>query len=106
MDKITYEIFEIFDPQRPWGALTLGVLALIGAIFLAKLMRIWTRKLANRSGALIDPTAISFFGQLAQVICFLLAILIYAHLVPALKQLGETMLASAGLVSLVIGLAA
>jgi small conductance mechanosensitive channel len=106
MHAVVHEIIEIFDPGRPWGALTLGLLVLVAAILLAKLMRLWARRLTNRSQALIDPTVISFLGQLAQVICFLLAILIYAHLVPALQRLGEAMLASAGLVSLVIGLAA
>ncbi|HEX4054012.1 MAG TPA: mechanosensitive ion channel domain-containing protein [Tepidisphaeraceae bacterium] len=98
-------LHEILDPARPWGALALGILFLAAAIIAARLLRLWARRL-TRSPALIDPTAISFFGQLAQVICFLVAIIMYAHLIPSLQRLGEAMLASAGLVSLVIGLAA
>jgi small conductance mechanosensitive channel len=99
-------LHRIFDPTRPWGAAVIGVLFLVGAVLSAKLLHVWVRRLINHTPALIDPTAASFFGQLAQVICFLLALIIYAHLVPALRRFGEGVLASAGLVSVVIGLAA
>jgi small-conductance mechanosensitive channel len=96
----------MFDPDRPWGAVSLGALFLAAAIISARGLRLWAHRLTSRSLTLIDPTAVSFFGRLAQVICFLLALIIYAHLVPALQRLGQAMLASAGLISLVIGLAA
>ena len=99
-------LHDLFDPARPLGALTVGVLILIAAIFAAKLLGIWGRRLGGQPQPLIDPTVISFLGRLMQVICFVVAAIVYAHLVPALQRLGETMLASAGLVSLVIGLAA
>ncbi len=97
---------DILDPATRWGALALGILFLAAAIIAARLLHLWVRRLTSRSPAMIDPTAISFFGQLAQVVCFVAAIIMYAHLVPALQRLGEAMLASAGLVSLIIGLAA
>jgi small-conductance mechanosensitive channel len=99
-------LHDLFDPDHPLGALTLGVLMLIAAILAAKLLGIWGRRLGGQSQPLIDPTVISFLGRLLQVICFVVAAIIYAHLVPELRRLGETMLASAGVVSLVIGLAA
>jgi small-conductance mechanosensitive channel len=99
-------LHDIFDPSGPWRAAALGVVFLAGAIITSKLLRIWARRLTTHSQALVDPTAISFVSQLAQVICFLAAIIIYAHLVPALQRLGDAMLASAGVASLVVGLAA
>jgi small-conductance mechanosensitive channel len=98
--------YDLFDPAHRLGALTLGVLILIAAILAAKLLGIWGRRLGGQAQPLIDPTVISFLGRLLQVICFVAAAIVYAHLVPALQKLGEMMLASAGLVSLVIGLAA
>src|SRR5271170_266474 len=97
---------DTFDPAYPIGALTVGVLFLAAAIVSAKLLRMWGRRLGGSWQSLIDPTAVSFLSQLLQLACFLVAGIIYAHLVPSLQKLGEAMLASAGLVSLVIGLAA
>ena len=97
---------DLFNPAHPLGAMTLGAVMLAAAILAAKLLGIWGRRLGRRSQPLIDPTVISFLGRLMQVVCFVAALIVYAHLVPALQRLGETMLASAGLVSLVIGLAA
>jgi small-conductance mechanosensitive channel len=99
-------LHDLFNPARPLGAMMVGALILAAAILAVKLLGIWSRRLGRESGHFIDPTAASFLGRLAQVICFVAALIIYAHLVPALQKLGETMLASAGLVSLVIGLAA
>ena len=99
-------LHQFFDPTRPWGAAVVGLLFLAVAVISARLLHVWVRRLMSHAPTLIDPTAASFFGQLAQVICFLLALIIYAHLVPALRRFGETILASAGLVSVVIGLAA
>jgi len=99
-------LHQLFDPARPWGAAVIGILFLAAALTAAKLLHVWVHRLISHTPALIDPTAASFFGQLAEVICFLLALIVYAHLVPALRRFGETMLASAGLVSVVIGLAA
>lgn len=86
--------------------MTLGVVILIAAILAAKLLGMWGRRLGGQSQPLIDPTVIGFLRRLLQVICFVAGAIVYAHLVPELQRLGETMLASAGLVSLVIGLAA
>jgi small-conductance mechanosensitive channel len=97
---------DLFNPAHPLGALIVGALILAAAIVVAKLLGIWGRRLSQQSDHFVDPTAISYLGRLLQVICFVAAIIIYAHLVPSLQKFGETMLASAGLVSLVIGLAA
>ncbi|MGA2581651.1 MAG: mechanosensitive ion channel family protein [Tepidisphaeraceae bacterium] len=103
MDRILHEIL---DPNRPWGALLLAGIFLAVALFAAKLLRFWTRRLASHSTTLIDQTTVSYFGRFAQLICFLAAAIMYAHLIPALQRLGEALLTSAGVVSLVIGLAA
>lgn len=97
---------DLFDPSHATGAAIIGALILIAAIIVAKLIGIWTRRLGQHPQPLVDPTVVSYLGRLFQVICFIAAVIIYAHIVPALHRFAVTMLASAGLVSLVIGLAA
>jgi small conductance mechanosensitive channel len=97
---------DFVDPSHAIGAVVYGVLLLVAAIVSARLVRRWSRGIGRHSDLGIDPTALNFIGQLLQVGCFVLAALVYAHIVPALDRLGTAMLASAGVVSLVIGLAA
>ena len=96
----------VLDPSRISGALALGVICFGIAFIVARLVKVWSRRLTRRAQSLVDPTAVDFLQQLLQLACFLAAVIIYAHLVPELQKLGNAMLASAGLVSLVIGLAA
>ncbi|HUB24969.1 MAG TPA: mechanosensitive ion channel family protein [Tepidisphaeraceae bacterium] len=97
---------DFVNPTTAIGAVVYGVLLLLLAIIGAKLVKRWTRRVAAHSHLGIDPTAMNFIGQLLQVGCFGLAIFIYAHIIPALEHLASALLASAGVVSLVIGLAA
>jgi small conductance mechanosensitive channel len=53
-----------------------------------------------------DPTAIRFLSQLARLGVYLFAFVSYAHLIPELRSLGTAWLASVGVVSVVLGLAA
>jgi small-conductance mechanosensitive channel len=99
-------IHELFDPAHWPGELLIGLLLLLGAIIAEKLLTRWSRKWLARAEPLIDPTVASFTAQLLKVACFLGALIIYLHLVPGLERLGTGLLASAGVVSLVIGLAA
>jgi small-conductance mechanosensitive channel len=97
---------ELFDPTTPLGALFFGVVLVVLAWVAARLVRAWSRRLGERSYLFVDPTAVGFVAQLLQVGCFLIAALLYAHLVPALHKLGTALLASASVISLVLGLAA
>ena len=99
-------LHDFLNPNRVLGATALGVICFGLATLVARLVKSWSQRLIRRTQSLIDPTAVSFLQQLLQLACFLAAIIIYAHLVPVLQKLGDAMLASAGLVSLVIGLAA
>ena len=58
----------------------------------------------ERAGA--DPTGIRFLGKLANLGVYICAFLVYSHIVPALKDLGSASLASMGVLSVVLGLAA
>jgi small-conductance mechanosensitive channel len=54
----------------------------------------------------IDRTTISFLQQFGSVLIWVVVIILYAHLIPALRSMGTALLAGAGVVSVVIGLAA
>jgi small-conductance mechanosensitive channel len=64
------------------------------------------RALARGSRVHIDRTRFKFISQLAQIIIYIVTFFIYAHLIPALSNLGNTGLASVGVLSVVLGLAA
>ncbi len=53
-----------------------------------------------------DRTAAVFLSQLVQVTVSILAVVIYVHLIPALRAIGTALLATAGVASIVLGLAA
>jgi small conductance mechanosensitive channel len=65
-----------------------------------------SRLLERDRHGMIDRTIASFLSQLGQVSIYLVALIIYAHLVPALRSLGTALLTGVSVASIVIGLAA
>jgi small-conductance mechanosensitive channel len=104
MDTIfSHAISDFFDPANVLGALTYGLIFLILAVAGARVVRV----VAERSREhLSDLTALKFITQFLRVLVFLAAFIIYAHLIPSLRTLGTTLLAGAGVVSIIIGVAA
>jgi len=99
-------LHDLLNPATLPGAFAYGVGFLLIAIILARILRAWSHRIAAHSDLGVDQTALRFVSQLLQLSCFILAAIFYAHLVPFLHQVGTAMLASAGVASLVIGLAA
>ena len=96
----------VLDPATAPGALIYGALFLGLALIASKVMGLWTRRLSAHPRLFVDKTSAGFVAQLLRFGCFLVAALIYAYLVPTLRQVGTALLASAGVISLVVGLAA
>ncbi|MGA3086822.1 MAG: mechanosensitive ion channel family protein [Thermodesulfobacteriota bacterium] len=89
------------------GALFYALLFLLVATVVARALRLGVKKLLERDEhRLVDHTVASFLTQLAQIGIFLLALIFYTHLIPALRHVGTALLASVGVVTVVIGLAA
>ena len=97
----------IIDPNTFLGAILLALVF----IFLAWLFgrashlavkRMFARDTKNR----LDRTAVNFLAQLIRFAVYIFAFISYAHLIPALAGLGTAWLASAGILSVLIGLAA
>ena len=53
-----------------------------------------------------DRTAIMFFSQFARVASFIVAAILYCHLIPTLRSFGTAILTTASVASIVLGLAA
>ena len=94
------------DPATPLGALAYGAVFLFLALVASRLSVVWSRRLSSHPRLFVDKTSATFVGQMLRITCFLVAAVIYAYLVPPLRRFGTTLLASAGVLSLVVGLAA
>ena len=97
----------LLDPSTVAGALVYAVLFLGTAAVVARVLRTSVRRLLSHADhALVDRTGIEFVTQLTQALIYLCALVLYAHLVPVLRQLGTALLAGVSVASVVIGLAA
>ena len=97
----------LLDPATTLGAVIDGVIIAVIAWLLGRLLAYGINRLLNRHKHIpADPTAIRFLGHLGRAGVYVFAFITYAQLVPALQSMGHAWLASVGLVSVVIGLAA
>jgi small conductance mechanosensitive channel len=98
---------EFIKPGTLFGALFYALVFLLAAWLGARALRLSVAKLLRRDKHRgIDHTVAFFLVQLAQIGIYLLALIFYAHLIPALHNVGTVLLTSAGVASVVIGLAA
>lgn len=93
----------LLDPRSLAGMAFLGILVFGLASFAVALIRKGTRHVGQH---LSDVTALRFSSALAQLLTYLLAFALYAHLIPELRALGTALLAGASVISVVVGLAA
>ena len=97
----------IFNPETIEGAIFYAVLffflALISSVFVR---RLFLRMISRTKRPSIDRTAAIFVSQMLQVTTFIVASIVYFHIIPALRAVGTAILATAGVTSIVLGLAA
>src|SRR5580704_9420869 len=102
-----FKSINIINPATIEGAVVYAIVFLIGAMVLNRMLSLAVeRALARGSRVHIDRTRVKFVSQLAQIIIYIVAFFIYAHLIPALSNFGNAGLASVGVLSVVAGLAA
>jgi len=100
-------IKDVANPATLWGALVYALLLLLIAGFGAYFLRFSVVRLLKRDEAgRIDRSVAMFLTQLGQIGIYVIALIFYAHLVPALRAVGTALLAGAGIASIVVGLAA
>lgn len=92
-----------FNPQSWLGLSALGLLFFTLATLLVLLIRRAERRFEAH---LSDTTALRFISALVQVLLYLIAFVLYAHLVPELRALGSALLTGVSVASVVVGLAA
>jgi small-conductance mechanosensitive channel len=90
-----------------FGAILYGLVFLFFAWLFGRASHLAVQRLlAKDTHSRVDRTAVKFLAQLARFVVYIFAFISYAHLVPALAGLGTAWLASAGILSVIIGLAA
>jgi small-conductance mechanosensitive channel len=98
---------EVLDPTTLTGALVYAAIFLVAATIVARAIGISVKRLLSHKDHLaIDRTGLQFLTQLSQALTYLCALVLYAHLIPVLRQLGSALLAGVSVASVVIGLAA
>lgn len=94
---------DLLAPDTLIGAVLWGILFLLAATIIARMIRKLARRVEEH---LSDTTGLQFATALAQLMAYLIAFVLYAHVVPELRALGTTLLAGVSIVSVVVGLAA
>ena len=98
---------QLINPSTWLGAIFYAVVFIILGIIFGKVLNIAVRRYLDRAAKRgVDSTSVRFLEELTNVVVYLLAFLFYAHIVPALQSLGTAWLASLGVITLVVGLAA
>jgi small-conductance mechanosensitive channel len=100
-----HDVLSFLKPDTLWGALIyLGLFVLLASI-VSRVVRAAIHASMTRAGHM-DRTTISFLQQFGSVLIWVLILILYAHLIPMLRSMGTALLAGAGVVSVVLGLAA
>jgi len=93
----------LFAANTLLGASLYGVVFLAAAFTVARFVRKVERRIEIH---LSDATGLRFASAFIQILIYVVACIFYAHLIPELRALATAVLAGAGVVSVVVGLAA
>jgi small-conductance mechanosensitive channel len=99
------DMLSFVSPGTLLGALVYLAIFLSVALLLSKALRAAVSAAMTRKGH-IDRTSISFLQQICTALIWVVLLILYAHLIPALRSMGTALLAGASVASVVIGLAA
>jgi small-conductance mechanosensitive channel len=93
----------LFAANTLLGASLYGIAFLTVAFILARLVHRVEKRIETH---LSDATGLRFASDLVQILIYVMACIFYAHLIPELRAIATAVLAGAGIVSVVVGLAA
>ncbi len=105
---LTQEHYTQFvSPDHLAGALVYLAVTLVAAALLTRLFRGFIDLgLSKDRFGIVDRTAAMFLRQVGVAVIWIVLLVLYAHLIPGLRNLGTALLAGVSIVSVVIGLAA
>ncbi|GHA16774.1 hypothetical protein GCM10007989_09890 [Devosia pacifica] len=94
-------------PDKWSGALIILALFLIAGLLLSYLLRRMIRLIVERDhDNRLDKMSVGFLSKVASAFVWIMIVMLYAHLIPALDKLATALLASVSVASVVFGLAA
>src|SRR5215467_7867630 len=100
------DLLKLLSPDSLIGAgVYLAVFVLLALLF-SRGLRLALGSAMGRHAAHIDRTTVSFLQQIGSAAVWVVMLILYAHLIPALRAMGTALLAGASIASVVIGLAA
>jgi small-conductance mechanosensitive channel len=99
------DLLSYVKPDTLLGALAYLVIFVALAMLSSRALRVAVHAAMTRNGHL-DRTSISFLQQICTALIWVFMVILYAHLIPALRSMGTALLAGASVASVVIGLAA
>ena len=94
---------EIVNPATLLGAIFYALVFLLLAWLGARSLRL---ALISLEDGLFDRTTARFLRRMGLTLIWVLALILYAHLIPELRSLGTALLTGASVASIVIGIAA
>jgi small-conductance mechanosensitive channel len=100
-----HDLLSVLRPDSLIGAFAYLCAFVLIALLLSRALHAAVHAAMTRDGH-VDRTAINFLQQFGTVLIWVIMIILYAHLIPVLRALGTALLAGAGVVSVVLGLAA
>ncbi len=89
----------LLDPTHVLGATVWGCVFLAACLVLTVFIRRFARRIEAH---LSDVTGLRFASAFAQVLVYLVAFVLYAHLIPELRTLGTALLTGVSVVSVVL----
>ncbi|MCB9149178.1 MAG: mechanosensitive ion channel family protein [Caldilineaceae bacterium] len=96
-----------WNPNSIVGAVAYFVVFMLIALIVARTLRAaFTAALKRDTHGLIDRTTTLFLAQVTQIVVYIIAFTLYAHVVPVLNSLGTALLTGVSVSAVVIGLAA
>src|SRR5580704_15228703 len=100
-----HDLLSWAQPDTLFGAIVYLVIFAAIATLLSRGLRGAVHAAMTRQGH-IDRTTVSFLQQITTAMIWIIMLILYAHLIPALRSMGTALLAGASVASVVIGLAA
>jgi len=105
LEAVDRDVLTWLRPDTLFGALIYLVLFVLLAAAFTRVLRRALHASLLRHGH-FEATTLSFLQQFGTALVWVIAIILYAHLIPVLRSLGTALLAGASVASVIIGLAA